>query len=684
MLEAALRHSGFDVHPAANGRDALDAVPDGAARPHRARRDAPRPRRLRGVQAAPQLAATARPVLFLTARDATEDKVRGLTLGGDDYLVKPFSLEELVARITAVLRRAGRRPGRRRAALRRPRDGRRRPPSSPEAGDEVALSPTEYNLLRYLLVNQGRVVSKAQILDHVWDYDFGGDGGVVETYIGYLRRKLDHDRAPPHPHDPRRRLHAARTAVARMSLRARLLLGMALIALVLGVGRGRHRPHHRGPPRRPGRRAAPQPPAPSCAALDPAARPADGQGADGPPPRLSDALRRARHGRPASSRTVYAPDLTGDDAPIPVVDADGDRARCATGRPSPSAAPTSDVRYRMLARRRGPARRHGRGRPPARRRRRRRASASSRSRSLAVLAVLAVLGLVTWWVLRLGVRPLRRMTATAGAIAAGDLSHRVPEATRRHRGRRPRRRPQRDARPHRGGVRPAHRVGGPPAPVRRRRLPRAAHAGHHDPRLRRALPHRRARRAPASSTRRCAAPSRSRCAWARSSTTCSSSPASTRAGRSSGRRSTSRALAADAVLRRAGGRRPTATVHVEAADPVVVAGRRGPPPPGRGQPRRQRARARARRADRGAGATPTADAAVLEVADDGPGHGAEPTPPGPSSASTGPTRPASRHQRRQRPRPGHRRGHGAGPRRHRHARQRARRRAPPSGRAAPR
>ena len=83
-----------------------------------------------------------------------------------------------------------------------------------KAGAEVALSPTEYNLLRYLLVNRGRVVSKAQILDHVWDYDFGGDGGVVETYIGYLRRKLDTSPAAPDPDDPRRGLHAARPEVA--------------------------------------------------------------------------------------------------------------------------------------------------------------------------------------------------------------------------------------------------------------------------------------------------------------------------------------------------------------------------------------------------------------------------------------------------------------------------------------
>jgi two-component system OmpR family response regulator len=129
-------------------------------------------------------------VLFLTARDGTEDKVRGLTLGGDDYLVKPFSLEELVARITAVLRRTGLD-----TAAEELRCGDLVMDDGAhlvtKAGHEVSLSPTEYNLLRFLLVNRGRVMSKAQILDHVWDYDFGGDGGVVETYIGYLRRKLD-------------------------------------------------------------------------------------------------------------------------------------------------------------------------------------------------------------------------------------------------------------------------------------------------------------------------------------------------------------------------------------------------------------------------------------------------------------------------------------------------------------
>lgn len=132
------------------------------------------------------------PVLFLTARDATEDKVRGLTLGGDDYLQKPFSLDELVARAEAVLRRTGDAAGSSTvhecADLRMDDDAHR----VQRAGVDVSLSPTEYQLLRYLLVNQGRVLSKTQILDHVWKYDFGGDGGVVETYIGYLRKKIDH------------------------------------------------------------------------------------------------------------------------------------------------------------------------------------------------------------------------------------------------------------------------------------------------------------------------------------------------------------------------------------------------------------------------------------------------------------------------------------------------------------
>lgn len=191
MLDAALRHHGFDVHPVADGRQALAEI--ATVVPDLIVLDVMMPdldgfevcRRLRndGVKA---------PVLFLTAKDGTEDKVRGLTLGGDDYLVKPFSLEELVARIQAVLRRTG--SGgptdsvHSCADLVLDDDDAHR---VTRGGVDVSLSPTEFNLLRYLLVNQGRVLSKAQILDHVWNFDFGGDGGIVETYIGYLRRKMD-------------------------------------------------------------------------------------------------------------------------------------------------------------------------------------------------------------------------------------------------------------------------------------------------------------------------------------------------------------------------------------------------------------------------------------------------------------------------------------------------------------
>ena len=133
------------------------------------------------------------PVLFLTAKDGTEDKIAGLTAGGDDYVTKPFSLDEVLARIRAILRRTTGRAT-------------TRPPTRLEvadieldddthevwkAGEPVVLSPTEFKLLRYFLQNPGRVLSKAQILDHVWHYDFGGDAGVVESYVSYLRKKID-------------------------------------------------------------------------------------------------------------------------------------------------------------------------------------------------------------------------------------------------------------------------------------------------------------------------------------------------------------------------------------------------------------------------------------------------------------------------------------------------------------
>lgn len=190
MLEAALRHHGFDVHPVANGREALASVED--VSPALIVLDVMMPD-LDGFEVCRRLRSSGVkvPVVFLTAKDATDDKVRGLTLGGDEYVVKPFSLEELVARINAVLRRSGQSGAMDSvlecADLILDDDAHR----VTRAGVEAQLSPTEFNLLRYLLVNQGRVVSKGQILDHVWDFDFGGDGGIVETYIGYLRKKVD-------------------------------------------------------------------------------------------------------------------------------------------------------------------------------------------------------------------------------------------------------------------------------------------------------------------------------------------------------------------------------------------------------------------------------------------------------------------------------------------------------------
>ena len=132
-------------------------------------------------------------MLFLTARDATEDKVRGLSLGADDYVTKPFSLEELVARVRAILRRTA--PVReeratsvlRFADLEIDEDAH----EVQRAGRRIDLTATEYNLLRYLMLNPRRVLSKGQILDHVWHYDFDGDSNILETYVSYLRKKLN-------------------------------------------------------------------------------------------------------------------------------------------------------------------------------------------------------------------------------------------------------------------------------------------------------------------------------------------------------------------------------------------------------------------------------------------------------------------------------------------------------------
>lgn len=189
MLCAALRYNDFEVTACEDGRDALRLV----AERHLdlILLDVMIPG-IDGFEVCRQLRARGdrTPIVFLTARDTTQDKVQGLTIGGDDYVEKPFSIDELVARILAVRRRmqtaAG--PGIIELAdLSFDEDAR----IVVRDGEHIHLSPTEFKLLRYLLLNQGRVVSKGQILDHVWEFDYDGDGRVVETYIGYLRRKVD-------------------------------------------------------------------------------------------------------------------------------------------------------------------------------------------------------------------------------------------------------------------------------------------------------------------------------------------------------------------------------------------------------------------------------------------------------------------------------------------------------------
>jgi two-component system OmpR family response regulator len=189
LVGTALRYEGFEVEIARNGRAAIDAVV--SFRPDLIVLDVMLPD-LDGFEVSRRLTADGRriPTLFLTARDATEDKVRGLTLGGDDYVTKPFSLEELIARVRSVLRRAGgESPSSRLSFADLEMDD-----DTHEVwrgGTAVDLTNTEYKLLRFLLANARRALSKAQILDHVWEYDFGGDANVVETYVSYLRKKLD-------------------------------------------------------------------------------------------------------------------------------------------------------------------------------------------------------------------------------------------------------------------------------------------------------------------------------------------------------------------------------------------------------------------------------------------------------------------------------------------------------------
>jgi len=178
LLTRHLRFEGFRTHAVGNGHDAVDAAEKGepdiilldVMLPDMSGFSVTKKIRSMGITA---------PVLFLTARDETEDKITGLTVGGDDYVTKPFSLAEIVARIQAILRRT-------KAA------------ESQDAVLEVGevrinndVSPTEYNLLHFLMSNPNQVLKKEQILNHVWDYDFGGNTAIVESYVSYLRRKLD-------------------------------------------------------------------------------------------------------------------------------------------------------------------------------------------------------------------------------------------------------------------------------------------------------------------------------------------------------------------------------------------------------------------------------------------------------------------------------------------------------------
>jgi two-component system OmpR family response regulator len=190
VVAMALRYQGFEVATAGTGEEALAAV--GTFKPQLMVLDVMLPD-VEGFEVARRLGARRAevPIIFLTARDATDDKIRGLTVGGDDYVTKPFSLEELVARIRTVLRRTGHaEPETSRLAfedLELDEDTR----EVSRGGAPIDLTATEYRLLRYLMLNPRRVLTRDQLLNHVWNYDFGGDARVLETYVSYLRKKLD-------------------------------------------------------------------------------------------------------------------------------------------------------------------------------------------------------------------------------------------------------------------------------------------------------------------------------------------------------------------------------------------------------------------------------------------------------------------------------------------------------------
>jgi len=190
LLTTSLRFAGFNVHAVGNGADAVAAAEKG--QPDIILLDVMLPD-MNGFSVTKKIRSMGidAPVLFLTARDETEDKVTGLTVGGDDYMTKPFSLDEIVARINAILRRTKATPVEDAVIevgeIRINQDAH----DVFVNGEVVDLSPTEYKLLRFLMSNPNRVLTKAQILDHVWEYDFNGEMGIVESYVSYLRKKID-------------------------------------------------------------------------------------------------------------------------------------------------------------------------------------------------------------------------------------------------------------------------------------------------------------------------------------------------------------------------------------------------------------------------------------------------------------------------------------------------------------
>jgi two-component system OmpR family response regulator len=189
LLTTSLRFAGFAVRAVGNGAAAISAVL--AEEPDLIVLDVMLPD-MNGFSVTKRLRSSGytSPILFLTAKDDTQDKIMGLTVGGDDYVTKPFSLDEIVARIKAILRRTMQEDDE--ILIRAGEISMDQDTHEVRVGDHVLeLSPTEFKLLRYMMLNPNRVLSKAQILDHVWEYDFNGDAGIVESYISYLRRKID-------------------------------------------------------------------------------------------------------------------------------------------------------------------------------------------------------------------------------------------------------------------------------------------------------------------------------------------------------------------------------------------------------------------------------------------------------------------------------------------------------------